>query len=51
MPRKNSNARQKPKIKKLKMREPRAVLVRVDKRRCEMSPGRLVAIAEWRELG
>lgn len=50
MPRKHSNARPKPKIKKLKMKQPRAVLVPVQQRRCEMSPGRLVAIAEWREM-
>ena len=50
MPRKNENARPKPKIKKLKLKQPRAVLVKVEKRRCEISPGRLVAVAEWREL-
>lgn len=49
MPRKNSNARQKPRIKKLKLKQPRAVLVPVQQRRCEISPGRLVAVAEWRK--
>lgn len=50
MPRKNSNARPKPKVKKLKLKQSRAVLVPVEKRRCDMSPGRLVAVAEWREM-
>ena len=47
MPRKNSNARERAKPRKLKLRK-RTVLVKVDKRRDGMSPGRLVAVAEWR---
>jgi len=48
MPRKNQNARPRPRAKKLKIKQPKAILVPVQERRCEMSPGRLVAIAEWR---
>lgn len=50
MPRKNENARPKPKVKRLKMKQPKAVLVKVEERRDGISPGRLVAIAEWRGL-
>ncbi|MEA4960371.1 hypothetical protein [Lutispora sp.] len=50
MPRKNENARQRPRAKKLKIKRPKAVLVPVQERRDPISPGRLVAIAEWREL-
>lgn len=50
MPRKNENARQRPRVKRLKMKRPKAVLVPVLERRDGISPGRLVAVAEWREL-
>lgn len=50
MPRKHKNARQKPRLKKLKLKQPRAVLLPIKKRRCEISPGWLVAVAEWREM-
>lgn len=48
MPRKNQNARQVPRTKKLKMKQPKAILVPVQERRDGISPGRLVAVAEWR---
>ena len=50
MPRKPSNARQKPVLKRLKLKPPKAVLIPVEQRRDGISPGRLVAVAEWREL-
>jgi len=48
MPRKNANARHIPKPKRLKIKKKKAVLVRIEKRWDEMSPGRLVGVAEWR---
>lgn len=49
MARKNQNARPRPRAKRLKVKHPRAILVPVQERRDNISPGRLVAVAEWRE--
>jgi hypothetical protein len=48
MARKNKNARFRPKHKEFK--ESEAVLIRIDQRRDGISPGRLVAAAEWKSL-
>jgi hypothetical protein len=50
MPRRSSKARSKPRRKKLKGQYG-AVIVPIDKRKVEtMSPGILVAVAEWRAM-
>lgn len=48
MPRRNKNARAKPKVKKLKIKKPKAVLIPIHNKKDNISPGVLVAAAEWR---
>jgi len=46
MPRRNKNARAKPKVKKLKIKKPKAVLIPIHNKKDNISPGVLVAAAE-----
>ena len=48
MPRKNVNAREIERPRRLKIKV-NAVIVKIEKRLDPISPGRLVAAAEWRE--
>jgi len=50
MPRNDKNARPKARRKKLKLKKPKAVLIWVDVSKDNITPGRLVAAAEWREI-